>query len=37
MLIIAGLAFGLVYLLTWDIAPPSVTIEHTLPDERFPK
>jgi hypothetical protein len=28
---------GGVFLATWDIPPPTVQVERTLPDERFPR
>ncbi len=32
-LVVAGAGF----LLTWDIPPPSATIEIVIPDDRFPR
>ena len=36
LLMIGGMIAGLIYLLTWDIAPPGATVEYIVPDERFP-
>ncbi len=36
--LVAGLLIaGGVFLLTWDIPPPSTPVEKVLPDERFPR
>lgn len=37
-ILVAGLLIaGGVFLLTWDIPPPSTPVEKVLPDERFPR
>ncbi|MDH3663596.1 MAG: hypothetical protein OEU92_26885 [Alphaproteobacteria bacterium] len=33
VLVLGGAAF----LALWDIPPPSAVVEHTLPDDRFPR
>lgn len=33
--ILLGLVGGGVFLMTWDIPPPSTTIEKVIPNERF--
>lgn len=36
--VVAGLlASGAIFLLTWDIPPPSAPVEKVLPDDRFPR
>ncbi len=37
--IIAAIAIvvGVVFLATWDMPPPTATVEKVLPDERFPR
>lgn len=37
--IVAALAIvaGAVFLATWDIPPPTTSVEKVLPDERFPR
>lgn len=37
LVLVAGLIFGVGFLLTWEIAPPTATIERVIPDERFPR
>ena len=37
IVLILALAGGTIFLATWDIPPPSSTIEKTLPDDRFPR
>ncbi len=32
-----GLVGGGVFLMTWDIPPPSAEIEKVIPNERFPR
>jgi hypothetical protein len=34
-LLVAVVAAGVVFLLTWDIPPPSQQVEKVIPDERF--
>jgi hypothetical protein len=41
-LIIVGLVLvlsvaGALFLVTWEIPPPAVSVEKVLPDERFPR
>lgn len=36
VIIALALAGGAVYLVTWDIPPPSATKEIVLPNDRFP-
>lgn len=33
VLVLGGTAF----LAVWDIPPPTASVEHTLPDDRFPR
>ena len=28
---------GAVFLVTWDIPPPTARVEHVLPDDQFPR
>ena len=35
--VVALLASGAIFLLTWDIPPPSAPVEKVLPDDRFPR
>jgi hypothetical protein len=37
MLAIALVVGGAAFLITWDIPPPSATVEIVLPDDRFPQ
>jgi uncharacterized membrane protein len=37
VIILGGLAGGVVYLSTWDIPPPTTKVEKVLSDERFPR
>jgi len=37
VLLVGSLAAGGLFLLTWDIPPPSSTVEKVLPDDQFPK
>ena len=34
---IIAIAAGLVFLMTWDIPPPTATVERIIPHDRFPK
>ena len=36
LLLIAGTGAA-VFLMTWDIPPPTATVEKIIPDDRFPK
>lgn len=36
LLILLALGGGAVYLMTWDVPPPTQRIEKVLPDDRFP-
>ncbi|MEM7169655.1 MAG: hypothetical protein AAF530_05770 [Pseudomonadota bacterium] len=35
--VVALLASGGLFLLTWDIPPPTTTVEKVIPDDQFPK
>ena len=35
LLLLAGVIGGVVFLLTWDIPPPSQQVEKVIPNERF--
>jgi hypothetical protein len=38
LVVVAGLlTSGAIFLLTWDIPPPSAPVEKVLPDDRFPR
>ena len=38
LIVVAGLVTsGGLFLLTWDIPPPSAPVEQVLPDDRFPR
>jgi hypothetical protein len=37
VIILALVVAGGVFLLTWDIPPPTQTVEKVLPDDRFPQ
>ena len=37
LFLLALVVAGGVFLLTWDIPPPSQTVEKVLPDDRFPQ
>ncbi len=37
IVIIALIASGGLFLLTWDIPPPTASVEKVLPDDRFPR
>jgi hypothetical protein len=38
LVLVAGLlTSGAIFLLTWDIPPPSAPVEKVLPDDRFPR
>jgi Flp pilus assembly protein CpaB len=37
VLVFGALVAGALFLATWDIPPPSATVEKVLPDERFPR
>ena len=37
IVIVALLASGGLFLLTWDIPPPTTSVEKVLPDDRFPR
>jgi hypothetical protein len=37
LLVAAGLLGGLVFLATWDIPPPSATVEKVISNDRFPR
>ena len=37
VLLVAVVVSGGLFLLTWDIPPPSQQVEKTLPDSKFPK
>ncbi|MFQ5985025.1 MAG: hypothetical protein ACE5LL_05860 [Alphaproteobacteria bacterium] len=38
ILFVVSVVLGLgVFLMTWDIPPPTATVERVLPDEHFPK
>lgn len=37
LLIFLAVAGGGVFLATWDIPPPSSTVQKVLPNDRFPK
>ncbi len=37
VLVLGTIVAGAVYLVTWDIPPPTVSVEKALPDERFPR
>ena len=36
-LLILSIIGGCVFLLTWDIPPPSTVVEKVIPDDRFPR
>lgn len=35
--ILAAIGAGVIFLATWDIPPPSATVEKVIPDDRFPR
>ena len=35
--VLLGMVGGVVFLMTWDIPPPSSTIEKVIPNERLPQ
>jgi hypothetical protein len=37
ILVVAVVAAVVVFLMTWDIPPPTATIERVIPDDRFPQ
>lgn len=37
IVLLALVAGGTVFLVTWDIPPPTATVETVLPDDRFPR
>lgn len=37
ILLVIGLAGGAVFLATWEIPPPSSTVEKVMPDDQFPR
>lgn len=37
IVIVALIASGGLFLLTWDIPPPTTSVEKVLPDDRFPR
>ncbi len=37
LVVLAAVAAGGLFLLTWEIPPPSTTVEKVLPDDRFPR
>lgn len=37
VLVLGAIVAGAAYLVTWDIPPPTVSVEKALPDERFPR
>lgn len=37
LVVLAAVAVGGLFLLTWEIPPPSMTVEKVLPDDRFPR
>jgi hypothetical protein len=37
IVLLLGLVGGVVFLMTWDIPPPSSTVEKVIPDERLPR
>jgi len=37
LLVFGLLGAGALFLITWDIPPPAVATEKTLPDDRFPR
>jgi hypothetical protein len=37
VLVFGLLGTGAVFLLMWDIPPPALSVEKTLPDDRFPR
>ena len=37
VIVLLSLVGGAVFLATWDIPPPSKSVEKVLPDERFPR
>ncbi len=37
VILLALVVAGGVFLLTWDIPPPTQTVEKVLPDDRFPQ
>ncbi|MHA1570191.1 MAG: hypothetical protein ACTSWM_00110 [Alphaproteobacteria bacterium] len=37
ILVLLAVVGGGVFLMTWDIPPPSGTVEKVLPDDRFPR
>lgn len=37
LVLVAAVAAGGLFLLTWEIPPPSTTVEKVLPDDRFPR
>jgi len=36
VLILVAVLGGVVYLMTWDVPPPTQKVEKVLPDDRFP-
>ncbi len=37
LLIVASIAGGAGYLAFWDVPPPTIKVERTLPDDQFPR
>ena len=37
VLLVGLLVIGGVFVLTWDIPPPSAQVEKVIPDDRFPR
>lgn len=37
LLVLGLLGAGALFLITWDIPPPAMSIEKTLSDDRFPR
>jgi hypothetical protein len=37
LLVVGALGAGALFLVTWDIPPPAMSVEKTLPDDRFPR
>ena len=37
LVVIIAVLGGVVFLMTWDIPPPTATVERTIPHDQFPK
>ncbi|MFQ5785571.1 MAG: hypothetical protein ACE5H8_12215 [Alphaproteobacteria bacterium] len=37
ILVLVAVTGGVIFLVTWDIPPPTATIERVIPDDRFPQ